>query len=100
MKNISLTHSTNVISKYMLKSDIAICSNGRTVHELAHLNIPSIVISQHNRELTHNFSNPKNGVISIGKYDKIKTKRLLLQSFTNLVQKKILDLNYIRNFKR
>ena len=88
MKNISLTHSTNVISKYMLKSDIAICSNGRTVHELAHLNITSIVISQHNRELTHNFSNPKNGVISIGKYDKIKTKRLLLQSFTNLVQKK------------
>ena len=65
MKNISLTHSTNVISKYMLKSDIAICSNGRTVHELAHLNIPSIVISQHNRELTHNFSNPKNGVFQL-----------------------------------
>ena len=53
----------------MMESDIAICSNGRT-EELAHLNVPSIVISQHDRELTHNFSKKHNGIESLGKYKK------------------------------
>ena len=47
IKNVSLTHATGVISEIMQKVQIALTSNGRTVYELAHMNIPSIVVSQH-----------------------------------------------------
>ena len=65
-KNIDVTFQTGIISKKMEECDLAITSNGRTVYELAHMHIPSIVISQHDREKTHNFSKLENGFINIG----------------------------------
>ena len=65
-KNIDVTFQTGIISKKMEECDLAITSNGRTVYELAHMHIPSIVISQHEREKTHNFSKLENGFINIG----------------------------------
>ena len=74
-KKIDLTYATGIISKKMENIDFAITSNGRTVYELAHMHIPSIVISQHKRELTHKFSRLENGLINIGIYnDKIEEK--------------------------
>ncbi|CDM90908.1 PseG/SpsG family protein [Xenorhabdus bovienii] len=55
-RNIEWIHNIKSnISKYMLASDIAIVSNGRTVYELAALGIPSISISSNEREDLHNF---------------------------------------------
>lgn len=85
-KNVFLTHSTGVISNYMMKSDLAICSNGRTVYELTHLNIPSIVVSQHDRELTHNFSTEKNGIISVGKYKKRITESFVFNNLSLMIE--------------
>lgn len=65
-KNIDVTFETGVISKKMENCDLAVTSNGRTVYELAHMHIPSIVIPQHKRENTHNFSKLENGFINIG----------------------------------
>jgi len=63
------------MSKKMENIDFAITSNGRTVYELAHMHIPSIVVSQHKRESTHKFSRLENGLINIGIYnDKIEEK--------------------------
>ena len=65
-KNIKLTFASGVISKIMEKSQLSISSNGRTVYELADMNIPSIIISHHEREATHSFSSLDKGFINLG----------------------------------
>lgn len=91
-KNIHLTHATGVISEIMQKVQIAITSNGRTVYELAHMNIPSIVISQHERESEHKFSSKENGMINIGIFNKSDTREELITKFQKLVE----DNSYLR----
>lgn len=68
--NVEIFHSTGIISKIMEKSDIAISSNGRTVFELAHMNIPSIIIPQHKREQSHSFATSESGFIILKVYKK------------------------------
>jgi spore coat polysaccharide biosynthesis predicted glycosyltransferase SpsG len=70
----------------MEKVQIAISANGRTVYELAHMNIPSIVLSHHERELTHKFAGEENGYIPVGIYKEMETEekvKEVLQSLTS-----------------
>ena len=83
---VSLTRSTGVMSRIMEKSQIAIVSNGRTVYELAHMNIPGIVISQHQRESTHNFASAETGYLSFGLYESENSEAELV-----IQLKKLLD---------
>jgi len=62
---VTYTHVTGVISRIMENVQLAICSNGRTVYELAHMNIPAIVLSHHERELSHRFACEKNGLLPL-----------------------------------
>lgn len=78
-KNIKLTFESGIISKVMEKSQLAISANGRTVYELADMNIPSLIISHHEREATHSFATLDKGFINLGVIDenisfKIKEK--------------------------
>ena len=50
----------------MQNIDLAITSNGRTVYELAAMNIPTISISQNDRETMHLFSRYSKGVSYLG----------------------------------
>jgi len=84
MDNVKLTKATGVISSIMEKAQIAIVSNGRTVYELSHMNIPSIVISQHKREDTHNFACEENGFLYQGVYKNGHTEKLVLDSLHKL----------------
>ena len=88
--SVFLTHATGVISGIMEKTQLAITSNGRTVYELAHMNIPSIVISQHDRERTHAFACEKNGVIPLGLYQDGITEEKVVRELDRL----LFDLNY------
>jgi len=90
---VSLTHASGVISGIMEKTQLAITSNGRTVYELAHMNIPSIVIAQHKREITHAFANEENGFVSLGLYSKGNTESAVLSALDQLVR----DHGYRRN---
>ena len=83
---VSLNRSTGVMSRIMEKSQIAIVSNGRTVYELAHMNIPGIVISQHQRESTHNFASTETGFVSFGLYESENSEAELV-----IQLKKLLD---------
>ena len=83
--HVTLTHATGIISKIMEKCDVAITSNGRTVYELAHMNIPSIVIAQHEREFTHSFATKKNGFLPLGLYEPESTEKLVEKELNNLV---------------
>jgi len=84
-KSIEFTYNSGVISKIMEKTQIAISSNGRTVYELADMNIPSIIISHHQRENTHNFASLDKGFINLGVVDK-NTSTKLKRSFLKLVK--------------
>jgi spore coat polysaccharide biosynthesis predicted glycosyltransferase SpsG len=69
----------------MLSSDIAITSAGRTVFELAALNVPMIVICQNIRETTHTFASNKNGVLNLGYRNKL-LEGDILKSFKKLTE--------------
>ena len=82
---VCLNRSTGVISSIMEKSQLAIVSNGRTVYELAHMNIPSIVISQHQREESHSFASSKTGFLSIGLFKSGTTEMELVKQLVRLL---------------
>jgi spore coat polysaccharide biosynthesis predicted glycosyltransferase SpsG len=50
----------------MEKSQLAISSNGRAIYELAEMNIPSIIVSHHERESTHDFAKLERGFVNLG----------------------------------
>ena len=104
-KNLEFTFATAVISKIMEKTQIAITSNGRTTYELAHMNIPSIVISHHERENTHRFAVEERGFINLGCYKKGATENLLLRALKKVVydnnyRKRLFDNIKIYNFSK
>ena len=87
---VSLTHATGVISSMMESADIAITSNGRTVYELAHMNIPGIVIPQHEREETHSFAQEQNGFIKMEPY----VEGISLEKVPKLLEKLITNSQF------
>ena len=102
---IEFTNASGVISRIMSDTQLAIVSNGRTVYELVHMNVPSIVVSHHEREKTHSFSAEENGLINIGLYQKGASERLILKNLKNLVRetayrKKLFDNTTRFNFAK
>jgi len=85
IEGVTLTHATGAISGIMEESTLAITSNGRTVYELAHMNIPSIVISQHERENTHRFACEENGFIMLGLYRRGVTEKMAEHELIRLI---------------
>ena len=96
-KNIELTFEIGVISKIMEKTQIAFSSNGRTVYELADMNIPSVIISHHERENTHSFATLEKGFINLGVYNESNIGKLIEINFKKLIvdtdYRKLLFLN-------
>ena len=96
-KNIELTYAIGIISKIMENTQIAFSSNGRTVYELADMNIVTIVVSHHKREDRHSFASLEKGFINLGVYDENRTKELIKISFEKLLfdyhYRKLLFLN-------
>jgi CMP-N-acetylneuraminic acid synthetase/spore coat polysaccharide biosynthesis predicted glycosyltransferase SpsG len=74
--NIKVIKATSKISKYMMDSDIAITSGGRTVYELTALHVPTMVICSNTREITHNFANIENGIENLGHHQELSDKDL------------------------
>ncbi len=82
---IEFTYASGVISKIMEKTQIALSANGRTVYELADMNIPSIVVSHHDREGTHSFASLERGFINLGVYDPKTTPEAITKAFEKLL---------------
>jgi len=85
-EGVDMTHATGVISRIMAEADLAISSNGRTVYELTHMNVPGIVIDQHVREGTHHFARRENGFINLGLYNPGVTELAVLRTLSNLIK--------------
>jgi CMP-N-acetylneuraminic acid synthetase len=64
--DVTVSMGTRRISDFMCQADLAITSGGRTVLELAALQVPTIVICQNRREITHTFASSDNGILNLG----------------------------------
>lgn len=65
-KRIKLVRSTSRMSDYMTSADLMFTSAGRTVFEAACCGVPTVVLAQNERELTHYFAHPERGFINLG----------------------------------
>lgn len=65
-KNIFVYPNVPRVTKYMKHADLAITSQGRTIFELAAMGLPSIVLSQNEREQTHLFAKLEHGFLNLG----------------------------------
>lgn len=65
-KRVYICPNASRVTKYMRGADIAIISQGRTVFECAAMGVPSIVLSQNEREAMHSFANMRNGFLNLG----------------------------------
>tara|TARA_B100000925_G_C22010200_1_gene475877 strand:- start:1301 stop:2938 length:1638 start_codon:yes stop_codon:yes gene_type:complete len=101
--SINFTSHTKQISKHMSRAEFAITSGGRTVLELASMEVPTIVICQNERELTHTFASDHNGIINLG-LGKNLEKSDLLNAVKNLdlqsMKKKLSNIDLISGKKR
>lgn len=68
--------ATNIMSRMMEGADLALCSAGRTVYELAHMRVPGIVFATHGREARHPFARPRNGFLFAGLMEKARDWRV------------------------
>ena len=67
--HVSLFYNRATMSDLMERCQLAISSNGRTVFELADMNLPAIIVSHHEREAGHDFSQMHNGFVNLGIVD-------------------------------
>ena len=65
-KNINVLFDIKNMPEVISKCDIALTSRGRTVYELGILGVPSIVMSQNEREQSHGFACHENGYNYLG----------------------------------
>jgi len=82
--NIIIEKNVKNISKYILESDIVFTSAGRTTYEIASIGIPTIVLVQNEREMTHFFASSKFGFLNLGLGYNVSKKNILTQ-FEKLV---------------
>ncbi|SEA83356.1 CMP-N-acetylneuraminic acid synthetase [Oribacterium sp. KHPX15] len=64
--NIEVYYDVPNMPELMSQADFAVASRGRTCYELAMLGIPTISISENERELKHEFVTAENGFTAIG----------------------------------
>lgn len=86
----SLIKKTKKISEHMLEADLAFTSGGRTVLELAALQVPTVVICQNEREMTHTFASSENGVINLGHREHVKSSEI-----SNVLTQLLTDYNLL-----
>jgi CMP-N-acetylneuraminic acid synthetase/spore coat polysaccharide biosynthesis predicted glycosyltransferase SpsG len=62
---VEVVVDTPIVSRYMVRADVAVTSAGRTVFELASLGVPMLVIPQNDRECRHAFALASPGVVAL-----------------------------------
>ena len=86
-REIEIHKDVQNISDFMKQADLAFTSAGRTIYEFASLNVPTIVLAQNNRELSHFFADSKYGFVNLGLGTSVKNNTIR-DNFLKLVQNK------------
>ncbi len=66
-RDIEVHRDAALMSELMAGADIAFSSAGRTLYELAHMSVPTIVLAQNDVEMKHRFASIENGFIFLGR---------------------------------
>ena len=74
--DVTLLRDVPVMSDVLRGADIAFSSAGRTLYELAHMGVPTIVIRQNERESRHVFAGIENGFLDLGGHDVVSTDQI------------------------
>lgn len=82
--NINIFRNVTNISEHMQNANLIFTSAGRTIYEIASLNVPAIVLAQNERELSHFFASEEYGFINLGLGYNV-TNEEILEVFSNLV---------------
>lgn len=61
-----VVRDVKMMTAYMGKADIAVSSQGRTMLELVAMRVPTILMAQNEREMTHAFGGLGNGFLNLG----------------------------------
>lgn len=85
---ITVVEGTDQIAKLMASADLAFAGNGRTVFELAQMRLPTIIIPQHERELTHDFAHQTDGFHLLGLIDNEDARKNLYRVGEELLRSK------------
>lgn len=81
--NVNVYRNVGNMAEHMRAADIIFTSAGRTTYEVAALQVPTIVMAQNEREMTHFFAAPENGFIHLGLGYNI-SKATILGAFVQL----------------
>lgn len=64
--NVEIIRNTASMAAHMAQADIAFSSAGRTIYELAAVQLPSIILCQNDREQSHFFASDEFGFVNLG----------------------------------
>ena len=95
---IKLIDKSDFLAKYIRDTDFAIISNGRTVFEVACMNVPVLSVAVNDREKSHSFVNDH----KIGKH-MIFNKSTFSKNLSKNIQHMLLNTNrrkYKSNLKK
>jgi CMP-N-acetylneuraminic acid synthetase len=81
---VEIVRNAPNIADYMEQADVIFTSAGRTTYEIASLGVPSLVLAQNDRELTHCFASAENGFLHLGLGVEISDEDIL-QKFCELI---------------
>lgn len=98
-KSVKIVENTKCISSYMKESTLAVTSGGRTVLELAALDVPTIVICQNEREELHTFASDTNGVTNLGFRENVDDSQIL-NAFIELLENEVRYKEVKRKLKK
>lgn len=65
-EKFDVVQDVKMMTAYMSKADIAVSSQGRTMLELVAMRVPTILMAQNEREMTHAFGSLENGFLNLG----------------------------------
>lgn len=99
LTNLTVDQGTKRISDYMAKSDFAISAGGRTLYELTHMTVPTIVLASNKREQDRSFACTDNGFLSLG-IDSDVTDQQIVETFKRLVNDQSLRNSLHRNMQK
>ena len=106
--NIEVLYNVKMMSDYMRRADMAISSQGRTMLELAAMGVPTVIMSENEREATHEFGSIKNGYLNLGS-GYLVSEKTLFETVNWLIQcpqirknmrQQMLEKDLIHGFKR
>ena len=83
-ENVNIHRDSMTIADMMARADIVFTSAGRTTYEVASLRVPTIVLAQNERELTHFFASAEHGFLNLGLGALVEDHQIL-DAFVKLV---------------